>query len=262
MQYFPQAFWAELLKFRRSKVPVLTTAGFSILPIIAGLFMVILKNPEQARTMGLISTKARLSAGTADWPTLFSMLTQGLAIGGAMLFAMMTSWVFGREFSDRTLKDLLALPTPRGSIVAAKFGIIMLWIIALALLIFLLGLVVGVVVDIPGRSVELAWKTGLVIVSVALLSFLLIPWVALFASIGRGYLPPLGWAFLTMVLAQIAAALGWGDWFPWSVPALLSGLAGPHAQQPDLHSYLGLAMVFGVGLSATWLWWRDADHTT
>jgi len=37
-------------------------------------------------------------------------------------------------------------------------------------------------------------------------------------------MPAFGWAILTIVLAQIAAATGWGDWFPWSVPALFSGV--------------------------------------
>jgi ABC-2 type transport system permease protein len=37
--------------------------------------------------------------------------------------------------------------------------------------------------------------------------------VALLASAGRGYLPPLGWVFLTFFLAQILAAIGWGHGF-------------------------------------------------
>ncbi|MEV0143917.1 MULTISPECIES: ABC transporter permease [unclassified Nonomuraea] len=34
---------------------------------------------------------------------------------------MIAIWLFGREFSDHTAKDLLALPTSRTAIVAAKF---------------------------------------------------------------------------------------------------------------------------------------------
>jgi hypothetical protein len=50
-------------KARRSKVSLLTAAGFSLFPIIDGLFMFILKDPERARAMGLISVKAQLTAG-------------------------------------------------------------------------------------------------------------------------------------------------------------------------------------------------------
>jgi len=254
------AFWAETLKARRSKISVLTAAGFLILPLVAGLFMIILKDPERARAMGLISAKAQLAAGVADWPTFFGILTQGAAIGGAILLAIITAWVFGREFSDRTAKELLALPTSRVVIVGAKFVVTGLWALGLTLLIFAIGLGIGTAVDIPGWSIELEWASFWSLITIAALTWMLMPFVALFASAGRGYLPPLGWTFLTVTLAQIAAVLGWGDWFPWSVPALLSGMAGPSAQQIGMHSYVLVSLAFIIGIAATIAWWQRADH--
>src|SRR5688572_25282664 len=143
MNGFSAALWAEILKVRRSKVPLFTALGFSISPLMAGLFMIILKDPKAARSMGLISTKAQLIAGVADWPTFFSILAQAVAVGGGILFAIVTIWIFGREFSDRTAKELLALPTSREAIVAAKFVVIVVWTLALTLFIFGLGLVIG-----------------------------------------------------------------------------------------------------------------------
>ena len=150
MNAFLCALWAETLKARRSKVSLLTAAAFSILPLIGGLFMIILKNPEQARTMGLISVKSQLTAGVADWPTYFDVLLQSTAMAGTILFAFITAWVFGREFSDHTTKELLALPTPRGVIVGAKFVLIALWMLGLTLMVFVIGLGVGTAVDIQG----------------------------------------------------------------------------------------------------------------
>ena len=196
----------------------------------------------------------------ADWPTFLGVLTQGIAIGGAVVFALLTAWVFGREYSDHTAKELLALPTPRATIVAAKFVLIALWTLTLALLIFAAGLGIGIVVDIPGWSLDLAWTSFRSLVSVALLDFMLLPFVAFFASAGRGYLPALGWALFSVFLAQIAAVLGWGDWFPWSVPALFSGMAGPRAGDLGLHSYVSVSLAFAVGLAATFAWWRSADQ--
>ncbi len=260
MNAFVSAFWAETLKARRSKVSLLTAAGLLILPLVGGLFMIILKDPERARAMGLISVKAQLTAGVADWPTFFGILAQGTAVGGAILFSMITAWVFGREFSDHTAKELLALPTPRGVIVGAKFVLTALWILGLTLLIFVVGLGIGTVVDIPGWSLELEWTSFWSLITIALLTFMLMPFVALFASAGRGYLPPLGWAFFMFALAQIAAVLGWGDWFPWSVPALLSGMAGPRAEQIGMHSYVLVWLAFIAGVAATFVWWQSADQ--
>ncbi|HEY5572772.1 MAG TPA: ABC transporter permease [Anaerolineales bacterium] len=260
MNAFLSAFWAEALKARRSKVSLLTVAAFSLLPIVDGLFMFILKNPERARAMGLINAKAQITAGVADWPTYFQVLLLGTAIGGAILFAFITAWVFGREFSDHTIKEILALPTPRGVIVGAKFVLTAAWMLGLSLLIFVIGLGIGMAVDIPGWSQELVESSFWSLMLVALLTFMLMPFVAWFASVGRGYLPPLGWAFLTMALAQIAIVLGWGDWFPWSVPGLLSSLNGPRAEPIGMHSYVVVLLVFVAGIAAAFAWWQSADQ--
>jgi len=260
MNTFLSAFWAETLKARRSKVSQGTTVGFLILPLVGGLFMIILKNPERARAMGLISVKAQLAGGVADWPTYFEILLQGTAIGGAMLFAFITAWVFGREFSDHTAKELLAIPTPRGIIVGAKFVLTAFWILGLTLLSFVIGLGIGTAVGIPGWSLDLVWTSFGSLLLTALLLFMLMPFVALFASAGRGYLPPLGWALSTLAFAQVAGVLGWGDWFPWSVPALVSGMMGPRAEQVGMHSYVLVLLAFIAGLAATFAWWRSADQ--
>ncbi|UCH62801.1 MAG: ABC transporter permease [Fidelibacterota bacterium] len=261
MRAFLAAFWAEALKARRSKVSLFTAIGFLILPLVGGLFMIILKDPERARAMGLISVKAQLfTAGVADWPTYFDILLQGMAIGGTIVFALITAWVFGREFADHTVKELLAIPTPRGIIVGAKFVLIALWTLGLVLFIFVIGLGIGVAVDIPSWSPALGWTSFRFLMTTAFLTIMLMPFVALFASAGRGYLPPLGWAILTLVLAQIAGILGWGDWFPWSVPVLLSGMAGPRAEQVGMHSYIVVLLTSIAGIAATFAWWRSADQ--
>ncbi len=246
---------------RRSKVPFFTALGFSMAPLAGGLFMIILKDPEAARSMGLISAKAQLTAGSADWPALLGLLAQAVAAGGMFLFGIITTWVFGREFSDHTVKELLALPTSREAIVGAKFVVVAIWSLALTLFIFLLGLLVGTLVVIPGWSMELLQSAFVDIFGAGLLTITLLPFVALLASFGRGYLPPFGWTILTVAMANIAAITGWGDWFPWAIPGLFSGAAGPRAGLLGIHSYIVLLLASLIGLAATLIWWRDADQT-
>lgn len=261
MNNFLSSLWAETLKMRRSKVPLFTAIGFSFIPLVGGLFMIILKDPEAARSMGLISAKAQLLAGVADWPTFFGILAQAVAVGGAILFAIVTAWVFGREFTDRTAKELLALPTPRESIVAAKFVVIAIWTFILTVWIFLFGLVVGNLVVIPGWSPELLRGASLDVLGSAVLTIALLPFVAFFAGFGHGELPAIGWMIATVVLGQVAAITGWGDWFPWSVPALFSGAAGPRAELIGMHSYAIVIFASLIGLAGTFYWWRSADQT-
>ena len=255
------ALWPEILKARRSKVPWLASVGFTLAPLMDGLFMFIMKDPERAREMGLLSVKAQLAMSTADWVTFFSVLTQAIAVGGTIVFSIVTAWVFGREFSDRTAKDLMALPTSRENIVTAKLIVISAWVLATTVWVYIVGLLVGSLIVIPGWTNQLAWQSFLDVIVTAAMTLLLMPPVAFIASLGRGYLPPLGWAVLTIFLSQIVAATGWGDWFPWSVPALYSGVIGPRAEQLGIHSYILLLLAGVTGLALTLRWWRSADQT-
>lgn len=261
MNSFLSALFAETLKMRRSKVPLFTALGFSMAPFAGGLFMVILKDPEAAKSLGLITTKAQLLTGTADWPAFLNFMAQAVAAGGMVLFSIITIWVFGREFSDHTVKELLALPTSREVIVTAKFIVIAVWSLAITLLILGLGLVVGTLVVIPGWSAELFRTSFISILGTAALTIPLMSFVALLASAGRGYLPPFGWTIFTLFLANLSAILGWGDWFPWAIPGLFSGIAGPRSEALGIHSYIILFMTSVIGFAATYWWWRNADQT-
>jgi ABC-2 type transport system permease protein len=145
--------------------------------------------------------------------------------------------------------------------VAAKFLVIVAWTLILTVWILVIGLVVGKLVVIPGWSEELLRKASVDILGTAVLVIAVLPFVALLASIGRGFMPPFGWTILTVALAQIAAITGWGDWFPWSVPALFSGAAGPRAELMGTHSYMIVFLASVIGLAATFYWWRSADQT-
>lgn len=255
------ALWAESLKARRSRMPWLTALGISLAPLMGGLFMMTLQDPEWARRFGLISTKAQITAGTADWPTYLGLLTQAVAVGGLIIFGLVAIWVFGREYGDRTITDLLALPTSREAIVVAKFVVIASWAFALTVLVYALGLGMGAAIGLPGWSTELALGSAGRIVVMAGLTVLLVTPFAWAASAGRGYLPPIGVMFLAIFLSQVIAALGWGAYFPWSVPTLTSGVAGPELQQVGMSGYLLVVLTGMAGVAGTLAWWRLADQT-
>ncbi|MBT2694515.1 ABC transporter permease [Bacillus sp. ISL-55] len=249
----------ESKKFFRSKVPLITMLALLMIPFVGGLFMYILKDPDNARNMGIISAKAQL-AGAADWPSFFGLIAQAISIGGLMAFGFVTSWIFGREFSDRTIKDLLALPILREYIVMAKFIVVFIWCLLLSVLVFLLALGVGYLVDIPGYSAEILKQGANVFFVCSVMTLLLSAPVGFFATIGKGYLSPLGYIIITMMIAQIIATTGYGQYVPWSIPALASGIDGSGEIAVEPVSYAIVLVTSVAGLLATALWWRWADQ--
>ena len=256
MNNLAQAIWVEILKARRSKMPLFTALGFAMVPLGGGFFIMVLKDPEMARRVGLISAKAQLTMGTADWPTYLRFLNLAVGAGGIIIFGLIASWVFGREYSDRTVKDLLALPTSRSAIVLSKCIVIAAWSAAVTVTTGLVTLCIGAALDLPPVSPQVFLQSGTTIAIAACLTIALATPVALAASAWHGYLPAIGVMILAMGLAQLVNAAGWGEYFPWAVPALYA--QGGHL---GMVSYVIVILTGIAGLVGTLIWWEWADQT-
>jgi ABC-2 type transport system permease protein len=64
-----------------------------------------------------------------------------------------------------------------------------------------------------------------------------------------------------IVVSQVLTVLGWGAWFPWSVPALLAGAGGTSVEPVTPAGVLAVVVVAAAGLAATIAWWDRADRT-
>src|SRR6266536_6541631 len=73
---FTAAVRVEALKLRRSRTPWITALAFSLVTLVDGLFMVILKDPAAASSWGLLGAKAQLSVDVADTPTALGFPTE------------------------------------------------------------------------------------------------------------------------------------------------------------------------------------------
>jgi len=251
---------AELLKVRRSIVPWVTLAGISLAGLVGGFFMFVLQDPERARGFGLLGTKAQLAGGATDWSGYFALTAQMATVGGLILFGVVVIWLFGREFSDGTAKDLMALPTSRAAIVTAKLTVALVWCLVLTLLLVIYALVIGSVLALDGWSTTTLLSGAGRILAGGLLTVALCSTYALVASVARGYLAAFGALFLTLFAAQVVSAVGYGAWFPWAVPSLLAGAGGPESAQPGIGGIATVLAVTVASVGATVLWWERADH--
>ena len=258
MRDLTDAVWIELRKATRSRMPLFTALGFLVLACGLAFLMFIYKNPTFARSVGLISAKANLAGGAATWPYFLGILGQATAIGGLLVFSLVESWVFGREFADGTLKDLLAVPVARATILLAKFIVVVLWSLLLTVLLVLVSVLLGAAIGLSQGATEVFWHGTVTLAVAACLVIAGVFPFAFFASVGRGYLLPMGVVLLVLVLGNVVTIAGWGIYFPWAVPALYAGLTGKG--NLEAASYLLVLLTGLVGLAGTYLWWRFADQ--
>lgn len=258
MSNLSDMIWIEARKAIRSRMPLWTALGSLFMPFGIAFLIFVSKNPEISQKLGLISAKANLIAYAAtDWPTYLRLFGQLMAAGGFFIFTLIISWVFGREFTDGTLKDMLAVPVQRSSILLAKFIVVTVWSIALSMVIFVAGLVTGAVLQLPGGSISVIFQdSALVWLTAGLVIPIVLPF-AFFASAGRGYLLPLSMAVLAIMMANLVIIIGWGEYFPWAVPGL-------YAQGKSSLGPISFGIVFLTGLAGmvgTYLWWILADQS-
>ena len=258
MNNLSDMIWIELRKAIRSRMPLFTALGSLFMPLGIAFLIFASKNPEISQKLGLISVKANLIAYSAtDWPTYLGLFGQIIAAGGFILFILVISWVFGREFSDGTLKDKLAVPVQRSSILLAKFIVVAVWSAVLTMAILIAGLVMGAIIKLPGGSISAVFQGSARVAITAGLAIAVVMPFALFASVGRGYLLPIGLAVLTLMMTNVVAIAGWGDYFPWAVPGLYA--QGKSALLPVSYWIVFLTGLAGMG--ATYLWWMTADQS-
>lgn len=255
MRIFFDMIWIELRKVLRSRVPLFTGLGFLMMPLIAALLIFIFKDPQMARQLGLLGVKANLVVVSADWAGYVNLLIEFTALGGFFFFCLAISWIFGREFMDGTVKDLLAVPVPRFAILLAKFIVAALWCAGLIVETSIVGLALGAVIQLPGGSTAMVIHGAGLMAITSVMSIILVLPFGFFASLGRGYLLPIGIAILTVILGNLSITLGWGEYFPWAVPGMLF-----QETQIGLFSY-GLVILTGfAGVVGTYLWWKYADQ--
>lgn len=259
MRNIPAALICEILKLKRSGIFVITIVLFIFIPSMFGLMMFIAKNPEISAKLGLVGTKAKLF-GENDWTGYFGLLNQAIATIGLIGFGFVTSWIFGSEYTHRTMKDLIALPVSRTSIVLAKFIVATFWSILLIVLFFFVALIAGKIQHLEGWNNQTVNYLSIRFFQTAGLTLLLSTPVGFIAGYGRGIIAPLGFVIISIIIAQFMGLSGLGPYFPWSVPGIYSVSGNASGLYLIPASYVIIIITSVAGLAGTILFWRNSDH--
>ena len=151
MKGIKAALYTELLKVWKSRMLIVTMVFFVFIGVMMGFLMLAAKHPEITENSSVLSTKASLIA-RADWHSYFELLMQLAAVLSVLGPGIVTVWIFGREYSDRVIKDILALPVSRLNIITAKFIVAFVWGILLLIVLCGTGLLAGLAIKLEGWS--------------------------------------------------------------------------------------------------------------
>lgn len=209
------AFAVELRKAVASRVP-LTIAAFVVLgtaTLVTSLSLAADAGNEQ-----VLAQLGPMASGHG-WERTTGMAAQILSAGGAGGLGIALSWLVGREFTDRTVGALFAIPVPRASTALAKVLVHGVFAAVLAVVTPAVLVVVGMAIGNgpPGAASwgDLARLGALLVLTAAAV----VPagWAA---TLGRGLLPGIAVTIAIVIVSQVAVVSGAGQWFPFAAPAL------------------------------------------
>lgn len=190
-------------------------------------------------------------ADLPGWAGYLAAAQQITAAGTVLGFGVALSWLFGREFADRTVTGLLALPVTRPAIALAKLVTYAIWavLIATALTLALLGGGLAIGLGRPGRADWLIVGREWALVALSALVAVPVGWVA---TLTRGLLGGIAATVALIVSAQIVVlGAGAGGWFPVAAPALWA-LAPGTVSWTQLALAAALPLGFGFATLLSW----------
>ncbi|MNC19855.1 ABC-2 family transporter protein [compost metagenome] len=194
-------------------------------------------------------------AGAVQWEQYLTDLLDTLAPLGLIGYTFIAAWVFGREFSDRTIKDLLAKPVSRAKIVLSKFLVILAWCLLLSIYMFAVGFAVGAIMGAQGGSAAFIWSLFFKFLITSLLYIFVTAPSILLANVTKGYLAPLGLILIIVILSNVLASFGFAPYFPWTIPSVFQSTGSLQLSSIVILAYTGI-----IGIAGTFAWWRYAEH--
>ena len=231
----------EFLKLKRSNIFLLSIMG-AILPPLLMFIATFAFDETQTFEMLFSSVNMYMSA-------LFAIL----------LFAIMISYLFGREYNEHTLKTMLAIPVSRGKFLLSKYVMFLAWILILTVVTSVSTLVFGFVAGLDGFSVKIMVDGFAQLLFANVLLFLTFsPFVFVSLLITNMVPAMVGGAGLTLVNMLIYGQT-WAPYVPWVCPYLIaSGEIAEYGASITV-SYGIILTTFAIGLIISYIYFTRTD---
>ena len=231
----------EFLKLKRSNIFLLSIIG-AILPPL--LMFIAVSAFGEGNTFQMLFDNVNMYMSA-----LFAVL----------LFAIIISYLFGREYNEHTIKSMLTLPISRGKFIIAKYVMFLVWIVLLTVVTSISATVFGFVAGLDGFTIKMLIESFAQLLLANVLLFLTFsPFVFLSLLITNMVPAMVGGAALALVNLMIYGQ-SWAPFVPWVCPYLIaSGEIAEYGVNIDIPYGIILA-TFAVGMTISYIYFTRTD---
>ena len=181
------------------------------------------------------------------------------ALFAVLLFAIIISYLFGREYNEHTLKAMLTIPISRGKFLMAKYVMFLVWILILTVVTTLSTVIFGFIAGLEGFTLKLLVDSFAQLLFANVLLFLTFsPFVFISLFITNMVPAMVGGAGLTLVNMMIYGQT-WAPYVPWVCPYLIaSGEIAEYSASITV-SYGVILATFVIGLLISYVYFTKKD---
>lgn len=204
----------EWLKLKHSKLIIFSIFGAILSPLILYFLAVILNSDLNFEPVNFVEFMAM-------------MLRFLVKIVAILLYNLIAAELMTREFRYDTLKSQLTIPISRTGILLFKIVIISIWLIALTLLSFFLGVIVSLLLNLDGLSLEMFFHLMFIYFKAA---FLILPhayFTLMLVLIFRSNYVPMFINIIILVINMVISQTNLYALFPFSAASRIIFLASP-----------------------------------
>ncbi len=231
----------EFLKLKRSKIFLLSLMGAILPPLL--MFIAVTSFDEWQ------SFKALFSSVNMYMSAMFAVL----------IFAIIISYLFGREYNEHTLKTMLTIPISRGKFLASKYIMFLVWIVILTVATSLSTVIFGFIAGLEGFTLKLFIDSFVQLLFSNVLLFLTFsPFVFLSLFITNMVPAMVGGAALSLVNLMVYGQ-SWAPFVPWVCPYLIASGEIAHYTTSITVSYGVILATFLIGLAISYIYFTKKD---
>ena len=231
----------EFLKLKRSKIFLLSLMGAILPPLLM-----------------FIAVTAFDEGGTFE--ALFTNVNMYMtAMFSVLIFAIIISYLFGREYNEHTLKTMLTIPISRGKFLASKYMMFLVWIVILTVVTSVSTLLFGFAAGLDGFSLKLFIDNiAQLLYANALLFLTFSPFVFVSLFITNMVPAMIGGAGLALVNLMVYGQ-NWAPFVPWISPYLISsGKIAEYGASMSV-SYGIILVTFVIGIAVSYIYFTRCD---
>ena len=197
---------------------------------------------------------------TQSFDALFSTVNMYMsALFAILLFSIIISYLFGREYNEHTLKTMLTVPISRGKFLISKYVMFLIWILILTVVTSISTLAFGFVAGLSGFTLQLFINSFADLLFANVLLFLTFsPFVFISLFITNMVPAMVGGASLTLV-SLLVNGQSWAPYVPWACPYLISSGEIADYGVSLMIPYGVILVTFIIGIVVSYIYFTKKD---